>query len=81
MTRTFITLLVAREACPLYVTSLQQSGRRVRLDEKDRLGPIQLGPPAQRHPVKQMTSQIKVRGACDNKVQPIIQIASAGWKF
>lgn len=48
MTRTFITLLVAREACPLlYVTSLQQSGRRVRLDEKDRLGPIQLGPPVQ----------------------------------
>ena len=60
MTRTFITLLVAREACPLYVTSLQQSGRRERLDEKDRLGPIQLGPPVQRHPVKQMTSQIKV---------------------
>ncbi|MFB3044425.1 MAG: DUF11 domain-containing protein, partial [Acidimicrobiia bacterium] len=33
------------------------------------------------HPVKHMSSQIKVRSACDKKIQPIIQIASAGWKF
>ena len=60
MTRNFITLLVAREAGPLYVTLLQQYGRRLRLDEKDRLGPTQLSPPVQRHPIEHMMSQMGV---------------------
>lgn len=54
MTRNFITLLVAREAGPLYVTLLQHYGGRVRLDEKDRLGPLQLSPPVQGHPIEHM---------------------------